>query len=241
MVKSEGGLGALLSAGSAAAVFIVSWLLLGIPLPFSLGAAVASYGAVWLVGRGLKEHLNRDRPLNTAFVDLDLAKATVARGRQLGLELSGLLARLPAGHVMHQYFRELVDLVAAITKDVAADPKDAPQANAFLASQGEAVGRLLKILLDLLERSPDRRLDPELDERLTRSLKRLQAGFRSHLAHLQEDNIAELQAELDVLEDGLGFDHELETALDKAERAASATGTTRDRPKGQGQGQGQPG
>ncbi len=222
MGDSRGGSGALalLAALAAGGLFLLTWPIFGMPLFIALPISLAGYGAVWLLGRGLAERIAErvNKPLDTAFIDKALAQETVQQGSLLLKTYREMLAKLPARHSLRSGFEEIADLIKAITDDVQADPKDAPQAKAFLASQGEAVLRILKLTVDLLARSPDHQIEAGISKRLTDALTRLGSMFRSHLAHLQEDNIAEMQAELDIIEQSLGFEEELQQAVKRTGR-----------------------
>lgn len=219
MSEKAGGslLQAVLSSGGAVGLFVVSWLVVGVPLPGSLLIGGAGYAALWLIGRGLARKQDADQPAIGSFVDMELARATVAKARASAAELQGLVDQLPKKHELYAGFSQLPRLVMAIAEDVQDDPKDAPQADAFVSYQVDAAARLLRLVLDIRKRSQQDALEPVLRQRLSAAVARLDASFRSHLAHLQEDNIAELQAELDVLEQGMSFDEQLGSAMDKPE------------------------
>lgn len=224
--KEEGGIWGLVAAAGAAGLFFLLWLVIGVPLEFSALAGALGYGALWFVLRGMKPRPDdAEVRLNTAFVDKDLAAKTVAEGRAAASELRGLLGGFAAGHPLSGRFKTLARLLDAIAADVEADPKDAPAAAAFLGFQGQAAARLARLTLDLEGRGASGGQIEALRARLAPTLDRLVKAFEQHLAHLQEDNLAEIQAELDVLENSLGLDDGFETELRAAAEAAGREGT----------------
>lgn len=208
MSKAGDSARALVAAGASGGLFVVFWLVVGVPLAFSAAAGVAAYAAAWFM---LKEAFagGGDKPLDTAFVDRKLAAETVVKGHAAAEALRALCTGFAKGRPAAQRFRRLAELLDAIAADVEADPKDAPAANSFIAFQGEAASRLARLALDLEARGASAEQKGQVEERLQKTLARMETAFEHHLARLQDDNVAELQAELDVLEQSLGWDEGL--------------------------------
>jgi hypothetical protein len=212
-----GSLKALLSAGGAGGLFFLFWLVLGLPLPWSAAAGAAGYGALWLLLGGALSGLlpggKAQAPIGS-FVDEGLARRTAAQALAAAKALEETLARYDRRDPLLPRFRRLAELLRAIAADVQADPKDATAASAFIGLQGEGAARVARIALDLEGRGASREQLAEARERVSAALDGLVAAHERHLAHLQEDNLAELQAELDVLEQSLGLDEELEREIE---------------------------
>jgi hypothetical protein len=229
--KDGSALGSIIAAIGAGLLFLLCWLIVGVPLLWSAAAGVVGYVALWMVGGALGDRIKAigSKPLDTAFVDKDLAAKTVAQGKACAARVRELLASLEPGNPLAARFSSLAKAIDAIAADVKADPKDAPAAQAFLSYQGETVARLLRLVLDIQSRGDGASragtgsAREKLEKRLEGALEQLQLSFRNHLANLQEDNIAELQAELDVLEQSLGFDYELQEAM-KAGKGPQGSG-----------------
>jgi len=211
MAGAESPVKALAAAAGAGGLFLAFWLGLGVPLPFSVAAGAAGYGALWLVLRNAFV-----RPPEGAlgdFVDLALAERTVERGRILAAGLRETAARFRAGDTLRPRLARLAEALDAIAKDVAADPKDAGTASVFLGVQGESAARIARLALDLETRGASREQLAEAREKISAAMDSLVDAHERLLAHLQEDNMAELQAELDVLEQSMGLDERLEREL----------------------------
>lgn len=208
--KEKGAAAGIVAAMISAGVFLAFWLLIGVPLPFSLGAAVLGYAGSFFMIKGIGDKLNEERPLDLAFVDKELADRVVAEGKASAQALREQIALFPKGHELARRFTKVADLIAAIAADVEADPKDASAAQGFLSIQGQTAARLARLALDLEKRGASEGQLTEAYPKLVKTLERLQAACERHLARLQEDNLAELQAELEVLEQSLGFETEFE-------------------------------
>lgn len=203
------GARALLAGLGAAILFTVFWLPVGLPLGWSAGAALLAYGALWLMLKGGdKERDGAYEP----FVDKPLAAKTAAAARAKAGALRSLLATSGGRPADRPRFERIASLLEAIASDVEADPKDAVAAKAFVEANGEAVLRIAKLALELESRGASAAQLSEARDRLDRNLDRLERAFNAHLASLQEDNLAELQAELDVLEESLEPDLPPESA-----------------------------
>jgi hypothetical protein len=205
-MKSGGGSGwtALISSAGAAGLFFGFWLVLGVPLPWSAGAGVAGYAALWLLASGLRGIKKPETAASlTDYVDIELARKTVASGRASAAALRSRIPELGRGNPLVGRGIRIAELLEAIASDVESDPKDAPAAHAFLDYQGDAASRLVKLAIDLAKRggSPDQ--IAEAQAKLERTFALLEGALEHHLARLQEDNLAELQSELEVLEESL--------------------------------------
>jgi hypothetical protein len=141
-----------------------------------------------------------------------MAKKTAAQGRELAASLQELVARLPRGDRMGARLSRLVELLLAIVKDIESDPKDAPAARAFLGFQGESSLRIARLALDMQARGASEEQLRDARTKIEASLDRLIRAHELHLARLQEDNIAELEGELEALEESLA----IEDGSDKA-------------------------
>jgi len=199
---------ALVPAGGAGGLFAALWLGLGVPLPFSALASAAGYVALFFMLKGLSKPEEREAAIGD-FVDVGLAKKTAARGRELGLAIRGRLEGFERRDPLIAQFRRLAELLEAIAADVEADPKDAIAAASFLSSEGEAVLRLASLALSLGQRGASEEQLREARAKIGGTLDKLIGAHERHLARLQEDNLAELEAELDVLEESLGIEEQL--------------------------------
>jgi len=193
------------SALGAGGLFVLLWLVLGVPLPFSLAAGAAGFGALWYMLKGRRADQD-EAPRLEEFVDLEMAKKTAAQGRELAASLQEQIARLPRGDRMGARLARLVELLVAIAKDIDSDPKDAPAARAFLGFQGESALRIARLALDMQARGASEAQLRDARSRIEASLDRLIRAHELHLARLQEDNIAELQGELEALEESLAIE-----------------------------------
>ena len=219
--RSGGPFAALASALGGGGLFLALWLALGLPLVWSAAAGAAGYGALWLMlagGRKREERL----PFASGFVDKELARKTIALARQSAAKLREESARLGRGDALGPRFARLAELSDAIASDVEADTKDAVSASAFLATQGEAAARIARLAADLAGRGASGAQLSQAREKIAAALDRLVTLHERHLANLQEDNLAELQAELDAIEDGLSLEEE----IDGASRGSGASGAT---------------
>lgn len=201
---------ALVPAGGAGALFIAFWLGLGVPLPFSALASAAGYTALFFMLKGLSRAETREAAIGD-FIDIGLAKKTAARGRELSQALRAQLQSFDRGDLLGAKFRKLSELLEAIAADVEADPKDAVAAASFLSTEGEAAPRLASLILSLGRRETSAEQLREARAKVEGTLDKLILAHERHLARLQEDNIAELEAELDVLAESLGIDEQLRT------------------------------
>ncbi len=213
--KSEGGsFKAVLAAAGGGALFLAFWLGLGVPLGFSVGAGAAGYGALWAIANAF---IKRKEASLGSFVDKDLARKTVALGQAAVKALDEEIPRFDRRDPFVAKFKRLSELLGAITRDVEKDPKDATAAYAFLSLQGEACARVARLALEMGSRGASTEKVAEARERIGKALDTLISAHERHLDHLQDDNLAELQSELDVLEESLGFDATLEKALRESE------------------------
>ncbi len=193
------------SAVGAGGLFVLLWLVLGVPLPFSLVAGAAGFGALWYMLKGRRVEPD-ESPRLEEFVDLDMARKTAAQGRELAASLQEQIARLPRGDRMGARLSRLVELLVAIVKDIESDPKDATAARAFLGFQGESALRIARLALDMQARGASEAQLRDARAKIESSLDRLIRAHELHLARLQEDNIAELQGELEALEESLAIE-----------------------------------
>jgi 5-bromo-4-chloroindolyl phosphate hydrolysis protein len=188
------------------------------------------YVALYFVGKEIGERLfPGETPLDTAFVDTELAESTAAYADERLAALRDALRRFRATDPRARKFQRVAELMAAIARDVRSDPKDAPAARAFLAYYADASVRLANLVADMDERGASAEQLADANARLGTALDRLVAAFEHHLARLQDDNLAELQAELDVLEQSMGFDDgsifaSLESLGEHGEKGKPATG-----------------
>ena len=133
------GMAALASSLGAAGLFFTFWLIVGVPLPWSAGAGVAGYAALWmLISGALRTGGTEEKPLDTNFVDTELARKTIAAGRAAAKDLRDRIPELGRSNPLSRRCSRLAELLDAIASDVESDPKDAPAAHAFLSYQGEA-------------------------------------------------------------------------------------------------------
>ncbi len=218
----------MIAALGAGALFLVFWLGVGIPLPWSVGAGGLAYGALWLILRGGLKTDTREKLLDTNFVDLPLAKKVVEEGRINIRELREVMGNFSKDRPFYKKLEKVAALLELIVKDVEVDPRDAPAAGAFLGFQGKAAARLGLMAWNLEEKGASLTQTKETMTKVEYTLDRLITGCEHHLSRLQEDNVSELNAELEVLESSLGlergFDQELEEAQEKSAKILG-TGT----------------
>jgi hypothetical protein len=208
------GLAALVSSLGAAGLFFTFWLLVGVPLPWSAGAGIAGYAALWMLFSGaLKVGGAEDRPFVTDFVDTELARKTIAAGRAAAKDLRERIPELGRSNPLARRCARLAELLDAIASDVESDPKDAPAAQAFLGYQGEAASRLTRMAMELEKRGGSDAQIEDSRARIERIFGILESTMERQLSRLQEDNIAELQSELEVLEESLSEDSGFGAAL----------------------------
>ncbi len=223
MSEKGGSLRALASAGGAGVLFALFWLALGIPLPWSAGAGVAGYAALWALFSGLARE-RKEAPIGE-FVDPVLAKRAAAAAREAASSLEATAKGLGPRDALLPKLRELSGLLGAIAADVEADPKDAAAAFAFVAAQGEASARAARLALQIETRGGSREQVEDARARVGAALDSLIAAHRRQLHSLQEDNLAELRAELETLEATLDLEADIDAAR-PAKRGEGATGIT---------------
>ena len=227
--RKQEGIGALqplLATAGGAALLFGGWLLAGLPLLWSAVAGLFGYGALWLVLSGLGKPVDA-RSASELFVDPELARKTVESGRAAAASIRTAARGLEPGSALSKRSQRLAELIEAVAADVEADPKDAPAAQAFLSYQAEAASRLIKVGVELAKRGGSSSQVAEAEVRLERTFDLLIRAFEKQLASLQEDNIAELQSEIEVLEESLSeaapFDAELEKARGRDGRGQGGT------------------
>lgn len=204
-VGDRGTAVALASAAGAGAVFLSLWLALGIPLPWSAAAAAAGYGALWMMTKSRKRAA--EKPVfSEPEVDMELARRTVEKGRLLANELRGSSERSEG--TLARGLAALAERMESIASDVEADPKDAQAASTFLAIQGEAAARIAKIASDLRIRGADGAGIAEARVKIDSSIARLIKSFDRQISSLQDDNLAELESELDLIEGSISLEEE---------------------------------
>jgi len=203
--EARGGADAILSAAGSGAVFLSLWLGLGVPLPWSAAAAALGYGALWMISRsrkGPKEGLSFIEPP----IDRELARKSAEKGHRLAGELRAAADRIDGS--LARALGTLAERMDDIASDVEADPKDAPSASAFLEIQGEASARISRLASGLIG---DPRGRGELDgtrDKIEGAISRLIASSERQLNNMRSDNVAELMAELDLIEGGLSLDED---------------------------------
>ncbi len=208
--EERGGSGAfkpLLAAAGGGILFAASWLALGVPLLYSALAGIAGYGSLWL----LVGAVGGKAPSSPgSYVDKELAARTSAEAAARAGELEAAIAALPPRDPLLPRFRRLAELLRAIGRDVDADPKDAESASVFLGLQGSTGSRLAALCRALGQQGVSREQAEAARTRVAAALDRLVKAFEDHLAHLQEDNLAELASELEILDQSLGLEDEFE-------------------------------
>lgn len=210
------GLAALFSSLGAAALFFLFWLVVGLPLPWSAGAGIAGYAALWLVFSGSQKKIAlEEKPLTMDYVDEELARKTVMAGRAAAAALREKLPELGRGNPLARRCARLAELLEAIAADVESDPKDAPAAFSFLGYQGDVASRLTRLAIDLERRGGSEAQVAESRARLERTFGLLESALEKHLSRLQEDNMAELRSEIEVLEESLSAEAAFEAELGK--------------------------
>ncbi len=210
------GLAALVSSLGAASLFFLFWLVVGLPLPWSAGAGVAGYTALWFLVSGLGGAGARsEKPFVTDYVDAELARKTIAAGRAAAASLRERIPELGRSNPLSRRCSRIAELLDAIASDVESDPKDAPAAHAFLSYQGEAASRLTRLAIELEKRGGSEAQVADAGARLEHTFGLLESSLERQLARLQEDNIAELQSELEVLEESLESDDPFGAELTK--------------------------
>lgn len=212
--KERGALGAVVAAGGAGAIFLALWLGIGVPLAFSGIGAAASYGAIWAMSRARKPR--KEGSFIDAPVDKKLAAAVSARSARAAAELRETCAGLPPKHALAPRFGKIAGLLDAIGSDVRADPKDAQAARSFLDAHADTPAKLAKLVIALESRGASAEQLAPSRARLEKALGLLQAAFERQLARLQDDNLAELDVELEVLEQSLGIDEGFDEELGAA-------------------------
>jgi hypothetical protein len=203
--EGKGSLKALVSAAGAGSLFLLLWLAIGLPLPYSAAAGGAGYLALWLLIGGASPRGAGEGRIGD-FVDKELAKRTTAQAFAFAKALEESCAGFDAKDPLLPKFRKLAGLLRAIGEDVESDPKDAQAASLFIGLQGETGKRLAGLLIGLESRGASREQVAAARERVETALGRLILAYERHLARLQEDNLDELQAELDLLEQSLGLE-----------------------------------
>ncbi|MBN1241249.1 MAG: hypothetical protein JXA15_00925 [Spirochaetales bacterium] len=223
MREQGGSMRALASAGGAGVLFALFWLVLGIPLTWSAGAGVAGYAALWALLSGMARE-RKPTPIGE-FVDPALAKRAAAVAREAASSLEATAKGLGPRDALLPKLRELSGLLGAIAADVEEDPKDAAAAFAFVAAQGEASARAARLALQIESRGGSREQVEDARARVGAALDSLIAAHRRQLHSLQEDNLAELRAELETLEATLDLEADIDAAR-PGKRGDSAGGTT---------------
>ncbi len=210
--EEKGSLRAMLSSGGAGIMFILFWLGLGVPLAFSALAGVAGYGALWLVLGNAFGRKGKESSIGT-FVDHELARKTVAQGTAAANALEATISRFDPRDGLVPKLKRISALLRSIARDVEADPKDASAASVFISIQGDTAVRIARLALDLDGRGAARDQLANARKRIDSALDGLITAHERHLEHLQEDNLAELQSELDVLEESLDIEGTFEREL----------------------------
>lgn len=213
------GLTAVVSSLGATGLFFTFWLAVGVPLVWSAGAGIAGYAALWMLISGARRTgKNVPDRLVMDYVDTDLARKTVASGRAAAKSLRDRIPELGPSNPLTPRCQRLAQLLDAIASDVESDPKDAPAAHAFLSYQGEAASRVTTMAIELKKRGGSESQLAEARSRIGRIFELLEAALEHQLERLQEDNLAELQSELEVLEESLAQDSFFTDALSDGKR-----------------------
>jgi len=200
----DAGLGSAVVGGG---LFLFFWLVLNIPLEWSAVIGVVGYGAGWGILSALKAKApDPEKPLDLDYLDLELATKTATQGRALASDLRGKADLLANNDPIRLKLHKLCDLIRAISDDVEADPKDASAAATFLGFQGQTALRMATMAIDLAKRGASPEQMAEIRPQMTKTMDRMLVAYEKHLAHLQEDNIAELQSEIEMLEESLDME-----------------------------------
>lgn len=197
----EGGLGAGLVSGIAAGgVFLLFWLVLGLPFAVSLGAGILSMGGALAIAKGLGTTGARAGEAAVGeYVDKDLAKKVVEDAKTAAAGLLASCEAMEAGSVRSK-FRKLAEGLGKIGADVALDPRDAVAASIFLTNNGDAAIRMARIYLRLRKDGQAQDGNQATLAKLDGVLDRMVKAAELELTKLQADEWDELRMEIDLME-----------------------------------------
>jgi 5-bromo-4-chloroindolyl phosphate hydrolysis protein len=189
------------AAAVGGGVFALSFLMFGLPLAFSIPAAIGAYGA----GMFLFNRAKNGMEIQMGGVDAESVRQLLAEASAKVDAIEALNRRIKKTAVKLK-IDALISIARGILADIRKDPKDVKRARQFLNYYLDAVMRILTHYADLTERgigSADARAALGKVESL---LLTLEGAFEKQRASLAQGDVLDLDSEISVLEKTLDME-----------------------------------
>jgi len=192
----------IVAAAIGGGLFVLTYLVLGLPLLVGCAAALGGYGA------GLALLYTPKK----AGIEVQIADADAANVQQVLVEAAAKVDAIAAlsGRIRKEEVKSKIDTLITVARgildDIRKDPKDAKRARQFLNYYLDAVTRILTHYTDLTERgigSAEARASLDKVESL---LLTLESAFEKQRATLAQDDVLDLDSEISVLEKTLDME-----------------------------------
>ena len=182
-------------------IFLVFWLLVGVPLIPSLLIGAAAYGAGLLVFR----RQPRAIAVDTGGAPREIRETALREGEERVAVLKGLSARISATSV-RRTCDEVVSSAQRILEDLKKNPKDIRTARQFLSYYLDATVKIVARYVELAGKNLD---DASIKDSLARAesmLQMISGAFEKQHARLLEDDVMDLDAEMTLLKQTLSME-----------------------------------
>ena len=202
--NAAGPFAGILAGIAGGGIFLVLWLLFGIPLLLSLLIGVVGYGA------GLLAFRRSPRVLEVAIpgVSRETIATALREGSEKISELQALSPRISDPPIRTK-FDAIVAAARSIVDDLKKNPKDIRAARQFLSYYLDATIRIVTRYAELSEkRLPSTEIQGSL-RKAEAMLDMIRAAFEKQHVRLLEDDVMDLDAEMSLLKqtiqmEGLG-------------------------------------
>ena len=202
--NAAGPITGVLAGVVGGAVFLVLWMVFGLPVIPSLIAGAAGYGAGLLIFR------RSSRSLEVAIpgVSREMISTSLREGGEKISELKSLSPRISSSSIRAK-FDAIVGAGEDIVDDLKKNPKDIRAARQFLNYYLDATIKIVTRYADLSEKGLTTSDIQDSLRKVESMLDTIRAAFEKQHARLLEDDVLDLDAEMSLLKqtiqmEGLG-------------------------------------
>jgi len=202
--NAAGPITGVLAGVVGGAVFLVLWMVFGLPVIPSLIAGAAGYGAGLLIFRRSSGSLEVAIP----GVSREMISTSLREGGEKISELKSLSPRISSSSIRAK-FDAIVGAGEDIVDDLKKNPKDIRAARQFLNYYLDATIKIVTRYADLSEKGLTTSDIQDSLRKVESMLDTIRAAFEKQHARLLEDDVLDLDAEMSLLKqtiqmEGLG-------------------------------------
>jgi hypothetical protein len=192
-MQSSKQISGLIAGIGGGLVFFLFYIILAIPLLYSISASLGAFVSLFLITKG-KTAKATIQGGGSAYPLADAYEAAKDTANQLNT----ICKNLPQGAGRNN-FLAVAELCEKMAANVQKDPKDSASALRFLNYYGQTTIKIATIYHDLSIQKLNGTSIQQSLQKIEQNSQLLVQAFKTKLVKLQEDNLMELESELRVL------------------------------------------